>query len=124
MNNEVYNGSKNITIDEEQLKIIVGQIKKQSGELNQLKDQSDVLWEQLSPYLGESVTSSINSMRDDNRKKYYSAIEELNNYANKLESISNIWKDAEVEITTSAKNLESLFSDIGKTMQDTVYRNK
>lgn len=124
MNNEVYNGSKNITIDEEQLKLAVGKIKEQSIELNQLKDQSDLLWEQFSPYLGESVSSSINAMRETNRKKYYSAIEELNNYANKLESISNIWKDAEIEITTSAKNLESLFSDIGKTMQDTVYKNK
>ena len=124
MNNNVYNGSQNITIDEEQLKIAVGQIKKQASELNKIKEQSDTLWEQCIPYLGESISSSINEMKSTNRKKYNDAIDELNNYANKLESVSNIWKDAETEITTSAKNLESLFSDIGKTIQNTVNNSK
>ena len=39
-----------------------------------------------------------------NVTKYTSAMEELIAYANKLESISNIWKEAETEISTSSKN--------------------
>lgn len=121
---ERYSNSNVMAIDEEQLKTIVGVIKRYATDLNKIKSRSDNIWEQCSSYLDDSVSANINEIKSANVTKYSTAMEELIAYANKLESISNIWKEAETEITTSSKNLESIFADISKNILDTVEKNK
>lgn len=124
MNNDLYTNSKIMTVDEEQLKTTSGIIKQYAIELDNLKKQADSLWEKCSVYLDDNILNSINTVKDVNNKKYLNAINELNNYADKMESVSNIWKDAETEIKVSSKRLESLFSDISKTITDAINNSK
>ncbi len=121
---ERYSNSNVMAIDEEQLKTIVGVIKRYATDLNKIKNRSDVVWEQCSSYLDDSVSANINEIKASNVTKYTSAMEELIAYANKLESISNIWKEAETEISTSSKNLESIFEEISKNILNTIEQNK
>ncbi len=116
--NDLNTNSKIMSVDEEQLKILSGIMKKYANDLNMIKKQSDTIWEQCCVYLDESIVDNINTVKEYNNKKFSSALEELNNYANKMETIANIWQDAETEIKVSSKKLESLFSDISRTMSD------
>lgn len=112
-----------IFIDEEQLRVFVGMIKQYAVELNSIKQKNDLIWEQCGKYLGESITSNINIAREYNSKRFKTAIDELDNYANKIESISNIWKDTEIEIKSSSKSLESMFADIERFVKSTIYQD-
>ena len=126
MNNDInnYTNSKIQYIDQQQLKILAGTIRKFVVELNNIKKKSDIVWEQCSVYLEDNTIKSINTVKSDNTIKFSKAIEELNTYANKIESIANIWEDTENEIKISSKNLESLFDDIGKTMKSAIEYSK
>lgn len=125
MMNDFFNtNSKIMTVDEDQLKITSGIIKNYSNELSRIKKEADLLWEECSVYIDDAVLNNINTVKSTNNKKFSSAITELNDYANKMESIANIWKDTEVEIKASTKNLESLFSDIQRTMINAVNDSK
>ena len=126
MNNETkeFTNSKIQYIDQQQLKILAGTIRKFIIELKTIKKKSDIVWEQCSAYLEDNTIKNINSVKSDNAIKFAAAIEDLNNYANKIESIANIWEDTENEIKTSSKNLESLFDDIGKTMRSAIEYSK
>lgn len=112
--------SNNIAVDEEQLKNLSGIMIKYANDLDRIKKQASVIWEQCSVYLDDSVIENINQVKEYNEKKYAKAMDELNNYANKMETVANIWKDTEAEIKMSSKKLESLFSDINKTMTDSI----
>lgn len=119
-----YTNSKVQFIDQEQLKILAGTIRRYVNDLNKIKNKSDVLWEQCSAFLEEGTLDSINMVKSDNYSKYVSSIEELNNYANRIESVANIWDETEQEIKASSRTLESLFDDIGKTMRTAFEKSK
>jgi hypothetical protein len=122
--NNTFNGSKVQYIDQEQLKILAGTIRKYVNDLSKIKSKADIVWDQCSAYLDESALESINSVKSDNYKKYTSSMDELNNYANRVESVANIWDDTEKEIKTSSRKLESFFDDIGKTMRSAIEFSK
>lgn len=124
MNDFFNTNSKIMTVDEEQLKITSGIIKNYSNELLRIKKNADSLWEQCSIYIDDSVLNNINTVKETNNKKFDSAISELNEYSNKMNSIANIWKDTETEIKASTKKLDSLFSNIQKTMLDAINNSK
>ena len=110
--------SKIMAVDEEQLKILSGIMKKYTNDLNIVKKQADTIWEQCSSCLDDSIIENLKTVKEYNNKRFNSALEDLNNYANKMETIANIWKDAEAEIKVSSKKLETLFSDISRTMSE------
>ena len=104
------------TIDQEQIKMISGLIKKYSSDLETVRERADLLWESCETYLDPSIINSIDYVKNINKKRYSDAIEELNNYANKIESIANIWNETEQRIKSSSIELEKIFSEIGKTI--------
>ena len=124
MDNNMYTNSQIQYIDQEQLKILSEAIRKYVSDLNQIKKKSDEIWEQCSGYLEEGTLQSIDLVKSNNFIKYSSSIEELNNYANKIDTIANIWDETEREIRSSSKKLESFFTDINKTMMNAFERSK
>ena len=117
MNDEIKE-PQTTNINQEQIKMISGLIKRYSSDLEKVKERADLLWEKCETYLDPNIINSIDYVKDINRKRYNSAIEELNNYANKIESVANIWQEAEERIKTSSIELENLFSELGKTISN------
>ena len=118
--NNFFTNSKIQYVDQEQLKILAGTIRKYINDLNNIKTNADAIWEQSSTYLEDNALKGINTVKSDNNKKYSKSIEELNEYANKIDTVANIWEDTENEIKSSSKKLESFFDDIGKTMRSAI----
>jgi hypothetical protein len=111
-NESMINGTQNFNVDPEQLKIIVGIIKKNLIELEKVKKRADDAWENCKLTLSENVTKSIEERKVSNDKKFITAKEQLEGYSNTLDSVSNIWKDTETEIMSSAKEFEQTISHI------------
>lgn len=110
MNNDLLDEkSKNITVDPEQLKIVVGIIKKCAFDLKNAKEKSDEAWNACKGSLGENITRDIDEKREINQKNFENALEKLERYADNLNSVSNIWKETETEIISSSKEMESSF---------------
>ena len=119
-----YTNSKVQYIDQEQLKILAGTIRKYIIDLNRIKNKADSLWEQCSTNLDSEALEGINIVKSENQTKYNYSIDELNNYADRIESVANIWDDTEKEIKTSSVKLGSIFDDIGKTLRSAYeYKN-
>ena len=116
MNNNEMNSKIITSIDQEQVKAIAGTLRRYSADLDNIKNEADIVWTNCETYLDSSIVASIRTVKEINRKRYMTAIEELNNYVNKLETIVNIWKDTEDEIKTSSIKLENIFSEIGKAL--------
>ena len=108
--------SNNTSIDQEQLKLLSVKIKKYIDELSNSKKKADLAWEKCGECLGENTFKEVNLRRVISTKKYNKGIEQLETFADKLVSISNIWLEAETEITKSTKRLENIFSDIQKNL--------
>ena len=119
MNNNI-EASKPIAINQEQIKVIVGSLRKYAVDLEKVKSRADEIWEKCETYLDDNIINSIDTVKDINRKRYNSALEELNNYINKLETVANIWQDTEEQIKSSSIELENIFSEIGKTLSGLV----
>ena len=103
-------------IDEEQLKEVSGYLRKYSSDLTKIKKHFNEVWEQCSSLLDDNTIKNINSLKDINDKKYNKAMEELETYANKIDTVANIWQDTNIQIKNSSKNLESMFIDISKSI--------
>ena len=116
MNNDEMNSKVVTSIDQEQVKAIAGTLRKYSADLDTIKNEADMIWTNCETYLDSSIVASIRTVKGINKKRYMAAIEELNNYINKLETVVNIWKDTEDEIKASSIKLENIFSDIGKAL--------
>ena len=123
MNNNIEDMPKTSMIDQEQIKMISGSIKKHSADLEKIKNKADLIWERCETYLDNNIINSIDTVKEINRKRYNVAIEELNNYANKIETIANIWRETEEQIKTSSVKLETLFSDISKSLSNIANNN-
>ena len=119
MNNNI-EASKPIAINQDQIKVIVGSLRKYAVDLEKVKSRADEIWEKCETYLDDNIINSIDTVKDINRKRYNSALEELNNYINKLETVANIWQDTEEQIKSSSIELENIFSEIGKTLSGLV----
>ena len=104
------------TIDQNQIKRISELLRKHSADLEEVRARADMLWENCEIYLDEGVINSINHVKDINKRRYDKAIEELNNYTYRIDRIANIWNDTEEKLKASSKELESAFSEIGKTI--------
>ena len=107
-------------INQEQIKGITRDIRKYSADLDLVRKRADEIWKSCEMYLDDSVINSIQTVKDINRKRYNRAFEELEGYANRIESVANIWKETEDEIKASSIKLENIFSDIGRTFTDMV----
>lgn len=123
MNSEDEKALKTSTVDEEQIKIITGNIRKYSANLDTIRKRADEIWKSCEMYLDSSVINSIQTVKEVNRKRYSKAFEELDNYANKMDTVANIWKEAEDEIKVSSINLENMFTDISKIFIDIGNKN-
>ena len=56
-------------------------------------------------------------------KKYLTDIENLENYANKLDFISNVLKETEIEIKASAKKFETMLDKMNKDVLNVLNKN-
>ncbi len=110
------NGTQNYNVDPEQLKITVGIIKKNLLELDKAKKKADDAWENCKATLSENVTKSLEDKKISNDKRFIIAKEQLEEYANTLDSVSNIWKDTENEIISSSQELEETISNINNNI--------
>ena len=116
MNDNLFSKSNLMYIDEEQLKEVSGYLRKYSSDLTKIKKHFNEVWEQCSTLLDDNTIKNINSLKDINDKKYSKAMEELETYANKIDTVANIWQDTNIQIKNSSKNLESMFIDISKSI--------
>lgn len=115
--NEYKPDTKMLSLDEEQIRRIAGEIRKCSSELERIRTHSDFIWEQCSALFDDGISKSINEVKMINRRKYKTGIDRLDNYANRLETITGVWRDTENEIMNASKELENFFVDIGKKIQ-------
>lgn len=113
MNEELLDeSSQNISVDPEELKIVVGELRKYLEDLKIAKEKADNAWEVCRDSLESNVTKDIDSTRDNIKSVFDSAVQKLENRIDSLESISNIWKDTEVEIMSTSKLVEELVSKL------------
>ena len=106
--------NNNIKADPDELKAAVSIIKKCLIELKNSKERADNAWEQCSPNIDKKYINLINENKKINNKNFNKAIEDLEYYANSLNSIADVWKDSEREIESSFIEFESLFSNLTK----------
>ena len=124
MNNESLNENlQALYIDPEQLKIVVGIIRKNINELKSAKEKEDNAWEACKSSINENIMNEINTQKQTNMKSFERGIEKLELYANKLESISNIWEDTENEIMSSSKEVEGLFANINRKITSSLFNS-
>ena len=110
--------------DEEELKKIANKIRIYSNDLKIIKEKADQEWNMCSIYLDDATNQNINMVKSINNKKYLQDIEKLENYANKIESISNILKETELEIKASSKKFETLFEKINNNLLDILNKKR
>ena len=110
--------------DEEELKKIANKIRIYSNDLKIIKEKADQEWNMCSIYLDDATNQNINMVKSINNKKYLQDIEKLENYANKIESISNILKETELEIKASSKKFETLFEKINNNLLDLLNKKR
>lgn len=121
---DIMNNDLVINADEEELKKIANNIRRYSNELNIIKAKADQQWNLCSKLLDDSTNQNINMVKSANNKKYLSDIEKLDNYANKIEFVSSVLKDAELEIKASSKVFEGLFEKINRNILEVLNKNK
>ena len=113
----------NISIDPEQLKIVVGIIKKCIFDLKSAKRIADDAWNKCKVSLEEEITKDIDEKKEIIRNNFDKTIEGLEKYANNLDSVSNIWKETEIEIMSTSKQVEQLLSGIKNGLFDVFGNN-
>lgn len=112
MNYELNESSQNISVDPEELKIVVGQLRKYLEDLKIAKEKADNAWDACRDSLESSVTKDIELTRDNIKSVFNSGIQKLENSVDNLDSICNIWKDTEIEIMSTSKQVEELVSKL------------
>lgn len=112
MDNELDSTNNNISIDPEELKIVVGQIKKSIFDLKSAKEKADDAWNLSRDSLKDVIVKDIDLKRETVKTTFDRAIENLEMYSNKLDSVSNIWKDTETEIMSTSKKVEQILNSI------------
>ena len=111
MNNNI-EGSRQVLVDQDKIKMVVGSLRKQASSLEKVKQRADIIWERCETYLDKDIINSINTVKDANRKKYNKALEELTYYINKLETVAEIWQSTEEDIKKDTKNVYQKINDI------------
>ncbi len=112
MNDELNESSQNISVDPEELKIVVGQLRKYLEDLKTAKEKADNAWVVCRDSLENNVTKDIELTRDNIKSVFNSGIQKLENSVDNLDSICNIWKDTEIEIMSTSKQVEELVSKL------------
>lgn len=115
---------KPVAINQEEVKLIVGSLRKYASDLEIVRKRADVIWERCEMFLDINIKNSIDTVKDINRKRYDKALEELNNYINKLETVANIWQNTEEEIKSSSIELENIFRDISNSFSNIINGKK
>ena len=116
MNNNDIVATQKTTIDHEALKVIVDVINKSIIELTAAKKKADMAWANCESMLDKNILKSIETKKNENSKKFTEAINELENNAKVLSSISNLWKDAEDDISNTSKELDELINKINTSL--------
>ena len=114
------NDLKVLSMDETQVKMISEKIREYASELEDIRNHAELMWEKCSVFLDDNIMSSINSVKEGNKKKYKAAHDNLKSYADRIDSIANIWKDTEAEIKSSSVDLENLFAELGRTISSVI----
>ncbi len=122
--NNLNKNNQEISVNQEQIKVTAESIRKYKLELELLRNQAENIWSDCGKYIDQNILNSIESVKDINRKKYNNAINELDTFVKKIESVANIYNDAELEINVAAKQLENIFSDITKSISNIVSQNE
>lgn len=112
-----------INTNEEELKIIANNIRKYINDLNTIKNKADQEWNMCTKFLDETTNQNINMVKSIDHKKYLADIENLENYANKLDFISNVLKETEIEIKASAKKFETMLDKMNKDVLNVLNKN-
>lgn len=115
-NKVITNNSSQNVIDPEQLKIVVGIIKRCILELSSAKTKADIAWKNCESTLGENIIKSVSERKQESDKKFKQAIEQLEKYANILDAVSNIWKDTETQIMSSSKEFDEIINKINNNL--------
>ena len=110
------NSTQNFNIDHEQLKIVADVIKTCTIELANAKQKADNAWNECRVSLGENITQSIDERKASTDKKYKKAIEEVDNSANTLLTVSNIWENTENQLLSSSKEFEEIVNKINNNL--------
>ncbi len=105
--------SKLLKTDPEQLKMTVGIIKKCIIDLNNAKSKADSAWNNYRSNVDDSMSKIIDEKKAEINNGYAKAIEELEKNSDVLDSISNIWKETEIELNKSSKSFEAMFDSVG-----------
>ena len=106
--------TKNLNVDPDELKAAVSIIKKCLIELNNAKEKADKAWEQCSTNIDKKYLNLLNENKKINQQNFNKAIEDLEYNTNVLNSVADIWKESEQEISSSFKEFNMLFSNLTK----------
>ena len=106
--------NNNLNVDPDELKAAVNIIKKYLIELKNAKEKADNAWEQCSPNIDKRYLSILNENKKMNQQNFNKAIEDLEYNANVLNSVADIWKESEQELSSSFKEFNMLFSSLTK----------
>lgn len=109
--------NQNITVNPDELKNAANVIKQCLIDLKKAKSEADIAWENCNMSMGENIISKMNENKEYNDKKFEDAIAKLETKAISLDSISNIWKDSEIEIMSSYKQFDELFATVNKASE-------
>ena len=106
--------NNNLNVDPDELKAAVNIIKKCLIELKNAKEKADNAWEQCTPNIDKRYLSILNENKKMNQQNFNKAIEDLEYNANVLNSVADIWKESEQELSSSFKEFNMLFSSLTK----------
>ena len=116
------NNNQNLTVNPEEIKAAAVSMKIYIKDLKDAKKTADLAWEECDISMGEDFINMINDNKLENDKKFNDAISKLESRANSLDSISNIWKESELEILASYKQLNEVFDSVSKA--SSVFKGK
>ena len=116
------NNNQNLTVNPEEIKAAAVSMKIYIKDLKDAKKAADLAWEECDISMGEDFINMINDNKLENDKKFNDAISKLESRANSLDSISNIWKESELEILASYKQLNEVFDSVSKA--SSVFKGK
>ena len=117
------NTNQSLSSAQEKLKHISGIIRNSINNLKIAKKNADNAWTDCSNSLGSAITNDINERKATINHNFDKAIERLEQEANALYSIANIWNDTESEIRASSKNIDDIFTNISRTFNEIFNNN-
>ncbi len=111
--------NNNLNVNPEELQNLINTLKKSVIDLRNAKGKADDAWTRCEASLGQIFTKTINERKIKINESFNKAIEEIENSINVLNSVTNIWKDTEIEILKSSNTIDDYVLDIMKKISST-----